>query len=143
MADSADAPLDLVCRCGGIGLRITGAPLAQAYCHCEDCRAATGGAYVAASIYPAPALQVTRGEPVAMKVRETPRLRCPDCQTLLFSDLQAFGLRSLNGFLLPAELFKPQSHVQCEAAVMPVRDGLPHFKRFPAAMGGSDELVDW
>jgi hypothetical protein len=34
-------------------------------------------------------------------------------------------------------------HVQCQYAVLPVVDDLPHFKWFPPVAGGSNERVDW
>ena len=46
------------CRCGGVELRIEGTPIAQFYCHCDDCQAAHSAAYVAESIYPAAAVQL-------------------------------------------------------------------------------------
>ena len=53
------------------------------------------------------------------------------------------GLRSANGFRLPAGCFQPQFHIQCQHAVLPVRDTLPHYRAFTAAFGGSDECVTW
>lgn len=135
--------LQIHCRCGQVGLEITGPPLVQAYCHCDDCRAACGGAYVASSTYPAPAVQVVRGTPTAITVKTTPRLRCQACGTPLFSEITALGLRSVNAFLLPSHAFQPQMHVQCQHAILPVVDALPHFKDFPAQAGGSGERVDW
>jgi hypothetical protein len=124
--------IDLQCRCGEVGLKITGAPVVQLYCHCDDCRAAQGGAYIAASIYPAP-----------MVVKSTPRMRCPSCGTQLFAEITSVGLRSVNGFLLPKAEFSPQLHVQCQHAVLPVVDDLPHYKGFPTNFGGSEEMVVW
>lgn len=76
-------------------------------------------------------------------LRTTPRMRCATCGTFLFSEISSFGLRSVGGFLLPKEAFKPQFHVQCQYSVLPVVDNLPHFKAFPAQFGGTDELVHW
>ncbi|WP_353215552.1 GFA family protein [Salinisphaera hydrothermalis] len=131
------------CRCGNVGLEITGQPVVQAYCHCEDCRAAHGAAYVASSTYPGAAVQVVQGTPTPIVVKTTPRMRCEDCGTHLFSEITEIGLRSVNAFLLPVDAFKPQFHVQCQHAILPVVDELPHFKDFPAAGGGSGELVGW
>jgi len=135
--------LDLQCRCGAIGLRVSGEPVAQFYCHCDDCQNAHGAAYVPEAIYPAQAVEVVRGAPVASAVKTTPRLRCVDCGTHLFAEIASAGLRGVGGFLLPRREFKPQFHVQCRYAVLPVVDDLPHFKGFPASFGGSDEVVDW
>ena len=33
------------CRCGAVELAIDGAPIAQFYCHCDDCQAAHSAAW--------------------------------------------------------------------------------------------------
>lgn len=135
--------LEVQCRCGQISLEITGQPAVQAYCHCDDCRAACGGAYVASSIYPATAVKVVNGTPTPIMVKTTQRMRCEACATPLFAEITRAGLRSVNAFLLPPGEFKPRLHVQCQHAVLPVLDELPHFKDFPVEGGGSGELVEW
>ena len=135
--------IDVQCRCGEVGLKITGESVVQLYCHCDDCRAAHGAAYVAGSIYPAKMVEVVRGEPTPIVVKATQRMRCTSCGTHLFSEITSAGLRGINGFLLPKGEFSPQLHVQCQHAVLPVVDNLPHYKGFPANFGGSEELVDW
>ena len=37
--------------------------------------------------------------------------------------------------------FQPGVHVNYGASVLPIKDGLPKFKDFPAEMGGSGELL--
>ena len=139
---AAEAPtMEVHCRCGAARLTIHAAPLAQLYCHCDDCRAAHDGAYVAASIHPTTAVQLPQGELVARVVQTTPRMACRACGTDLFSELAVMGLHSVNGFRLPAGRFQPQFHIQCQQAVLPVRDTLPHYRAFPAAFGGSEECV--
>lgn len=131
------------CRCGAIGLKIAGEPVVQLFCHCEDCQAAHGAAYVPAAIYPKAAVEVTRGKPAAMVVKTTERMRCPACGAYLFAELEGVGMRSVSGYLLPKGEFRPQFHVQCERAVLPVVDNLPHYAGFPPAFGGADEFVAW
>ena len=135
--------IDAQCRCGAIALKITGKPAAQLYCHCDDCQAAHGAAYVASAIYPAAAVEIASGKPAPMVVKATERMRCEDCGTYLFSEIARVGLRSVSAYLLPKGAFHPQFHVQCQHAVLPVVDNLPHYKAFPASFGGADEFVDW
>lgn len=135
--------LEAQCRCGAVGLRIAGEPAVQLYCHCDDCQSAHRAAYVPAAIYPATAVQVTRGTLAPTVVKTTSRMGCADCGTYLFSELSAVGMRSVSAYLLPKGGFTPQFHVQCAHAVLPVVDDLPHFKGFPPAFGGSNERVDW
>ncbi len=135
--------IETQCRCGAIALRISGEPAVQLYCHCDDCQAAHGAAYVAASIYPAQAVEVVRGKPVPMLVKTTQRMRCADCGAYLYAELPSVGMRSVSAYLLPKAAFKPQFHVQCAHAVLPVVDDLPHYRGFPASFGGADSFVDW
>jgi hypothetical protein len=135
--------LEVKCRCGAVGLDITGQPIAQVYCHCDDCQAAHGAAYALNAIYPAGAVQIAHGTPATSAVKTTPRLHCAACGTHLFTEVEAVAMRSLNAYLLPKGSFKPQFHIQCADAVLPVVDDLPHYKGFPAAFGGDDAVVVW
>ena len=134
---------EVSCRCGAVKLLITGEPVAQLYCHCDDCQAAHGAAYVPVAIYPAQAVEVIKGNPTPMVANTLPRIRCVECGAHLFNDVESHGLRNVNGYLLPKGEFKPQFHVQCQYAVLPVVDNLPHYKGLPTAFGGADELVSW
>ncbi|MDP9148312.1 MAG: GFA family protein [Myxococcota bacterium] len=131
------------CRCGEVNVEVSGAPIAQFFCHCDDCQAAHGAAYVPESVYPADAVKVTKGNPGAWKLKKNPRVTCPACGTRLFIDVLSLGLRGVNGYLLPPSQFQPTFHMQCQFAVCPVKDDLPHFKSRPARFGGSDEIVGW
>jgi hypothetical protein len=132
---------EIQCRCGSVRLALAGEPRAQLYCHCDDCQAVHGAAYVPAALYPADAVRVTAGAPKMWQLRTTPRASCPECGTRLFAE--SHGMRIVNAYLLPAERRKPAMHIHCRFAVMPVRDELPHFKSVPAAFGGADDVVGW
>lgn len=131
------------CRCGAVEVEITAEPIVQFYCHCDDCQAVHGGAYAPESVYPADAVKVVRGDPLAWKLKRNPRVTCRECGTRLFIDVEARRLRGVNGYLLPPGKFQPAFHVQCQFAVRPVVDDLPHYKGMPARFGGSDEAVGW
>lgn len=135
--------LRLECRCGAVSLEVDGDPLAQFYCHCDDCQAMHGAAYVSESVYPAEAVRVSRGAATSWTLKRNPRFACPTCGTRLFVDVLAFDVRGVNGYLLPPGEFTPSFHMHCRFAVLPVRDGLPHFAGLPARFGGSDDEVDW
>ena len=91
------------------------------------------------SVYAAGAVRVIRGDPAAWTLKRNPRVTCRDRGARLFIDVLALGFRGVNS----PERFKPQFHMQCQFAVRPVEDNLPHFKSRPARFGGSDETVDW
>jgi hypothetical protein len=78
-----------------------------------------------------------------MEVQGDPRTTCPECGTRIFAEVPGMGVRGVTGFLLPKGTFRPTFHIQCQFAVRPVKDDLPHYKAYPAQFGGSDETVDW
>jgi hypothetical protein len=131
------------CRCGAVEMSIRAAPLVQMYCHCDDCQAVHGAAYVPESVYPADAVEIVRGSPLTWKLKRSPRFTCGACGTRLFIDVIPLKLRGVNGTLLPKGEFRPTFHMQCQFAVLPMKDDLPHYKSRPARFGGSDETVDW
>jgi hypothetical protein len=133
----------LQCRCGQVHLHLAAAPVAQFYCHCEDCRAVTGGAFAPVALFPAGSVELRGGDTTTWTLRTMPRTRCATCGTLLFGEPPGMGMRGVSGFLLPPALFKPAFHIRCRYALMPVGDELPHFTNVPAAFGGSDETVEW
>ena len=73
--------LNITCLCSAVHVRLSGEAAAQFHCHCDDCQATSGGAYVAVAVYPADAVSHTKGELVAWTLS-----RCPE------SDAQFAGL---------------------------------------------------
>ena len=136
-------PLFTGCRCGAIQLEISADPIVQMYCHCDDCQAVHGGAYVPESVYPAGGVKVVRGDPLVWRLKRSPRFTCGECGTRLFIDVPSLQIRGVNGYLLPPDRFRATFHMQCRYAVLPVRDGLPHYKGRPARFGGTEEMVEW
>lgn len=131
------------CLCGAVALELTGEPLAQLYCHCDDCQAVHTAAYVPAVMYRLSNTRLIRGELLLWKRMVTIRATCRACGTRVYSEPPEMGIRAILALLLPPGFFKPTFHIQCQYALLPVKDDLPHFKGFPAAFGGSDEQVPW
>ena len=135
--------MNIQCRCGAVELELASEPIVQFFCHCDDCQAVHGAAYAPESVYPADMVRIVRGEPRSWTLKRNPRFFCGDCGTRLFIDVLPLKLRGVNGYLIPKEEFRPQFHMQCQFAVRPVDDGLPHFKSRPSRFGGSDDTVAW
>lgn len=133
----------LTCPCGAVELTVRGTPLAQFYCHCDDCRTMTSGAYAAESVHRSDDVIIARGTAAVWTLKRNPRHFCAACGGRLFIEVAGRNLRGVNGFLLPADAFRPQFHVNSRFAVLPVRDGLTHYAGMPKSFGGSDETVDW
>lgn len=135
--------IDISCLCGACTLRIDGEPVSQFYCHCDDCQAVHGAAYIGVAVYPSAAVQVVAGTPVPWTFKSMPRYRCPDCATYLYGKVPDADLTGIKANLLPAGVFRPAFHIQCQYALLPVVDSLPHYKAFPEVFGGTEERVDW
>jgi len=135
--------VEIACLCGAVRAELAGQPLVQFYCHCDDCQAVSGGAYVELAMFPLEALRVLQGETDAFTLRSLPRERCAACGTQLFTRLPAQGVCVVKAGLLPTAMRRSEFHMQCRYAVLPVKDSLPHYRGVPARFGGSDEVVDW
>jgi hypothetical protein len=131
------------CPCGAVTMELTGDPLACVYCHCQGCQTAHGAAYLPAAMYRYEQTRILGGEPLLWCRTTTTRATCPRCGTRLFAEPPGQWLRSITAYLLPPGVFQPTLHMQCQDALLPVKDDLPHYKGFPALFGGSDELVAW
>jgi hypothetical protein len=134
---------DISCLCGAVQVRLTEEPTLQFYCHCDDCQAVSGGAYVSLCLFPAHALSLIQGETTILKLRLLPRERCSVCGTQMFVKVPGEDMYVVKGNLLPREMHRPAFHMQCRYAVAPVKDDLPHYKGVPACFGGNDDTVAW
>lgn len=134
---------DIRCLCGAIHLRLRDQPVAQFYCHCDDCQATHGASYVGVAVFPSDAVEVVQGETVSWTYKTLPRERCPTCGTFLIAQVPDSALTGVKANLLPPGMFKPEFHINCQYSVLPVVDDLPHFRSLPAGFGGDDHVVGW
>ncbi len=75
------------CLCGAIRYEVSGHPLQTSFCHCEDCRKASGAPAAAWTFFPPDALRWTKGAPRKVCFAERIRFFCGDCGSpLLFVD---------------------------------------------------------
>jgi hypothetical protein len=51
------------------------------------------------------------------------------------------GLTDVYAATIPTLDFQPAVHVNYAETVLPMKDGLPKLRDFPAEMGGSGEIV--
>lgn len=133
--------IQLTCSCGAVEMTLTGKPLLQYVCHCDDCQAVHGAAWSSA-LYPSNAVSL-RGETHARILKTSPRTKCIRCGTYLFGEVPGHAVRGVNGALFPAGGFKPEFHMQCIFEKERIADDLPHFKGLPPQFGGSGELMQW
>ncbi len=132
------------CFCGAVELRVTGQPSAMGYCHCRSCRSWSGGPVNAFSLWPPEAVRVTKGAEHVATYAKTPmseRQYCRLCGGHLMARHPPLGLVDVYAATIPGLPFAPAVHVNYAEAVLPIRDGLPKLRDFPAEFGGSGEVM--
>jgi len=132
------------CFCGTVQIEVTGEPEAMGYCHCSSCRSWAAAPVNAFSLWKPGAVKVVAGAEHMGMVRKTPmseRQYCTKCGGHLMTFHPPFGLIDVYAATIPNLKFKPGVHVNYAETVLPMRDGLPKFKDFPAEMGGSGQTL--
>ena len=132
------------CFCGAVEIETRGAPEAMGYCHCRSCRSWSGGPVNAFSLWKRDAVRVTRGEEHVATHIKTPlseRKYCKKCGGHLMTNHPPLGLVDVFAATIPTLAFAPGVHVNYAETVLPMRDGLPKLKDFPAEFGGSGQMV--
>ena len=69
------------------------------------------------------------------------RKYCAECGGHLMTNHPTLGLVDVFAATLPTLPFTPGVHVNYAETVLPMRDGLPKLKDFPAELGGSGEVI--
>jgi len=132
------------CFCGAVRIRTTGVPLEMGYCHCGSCRAYSGGPFVGYALWPSDAVTVTSGAGHVAgfsKTGMTDRQHCALCGGHVMNRHPQIGLTDIRPGALPTLAFRPSVHLNYAETVMPVRDGLPKLRDFPAEAGGTGETL--
>jgi len=132
------------CFCGTVQLEVVGEPEGMGYCHCRSCRAWSGGPVNAFSLWKPEAVRVTSGSDELATYQKTAfsqRQYCAKCGGHLMTLHPTLGLVDVFAATLPTLAFAPGVHVNYAETVLPMRDGLPKLKDFPAEFGGSGETM--
>jgi hypothetical protein len=105
--------------------------------HVEAARARSSGSEQAVA--------VTAGAEHVATFEKTPlsqRQYCALCGGHLMTHHPPLGLTDVYAATIPTLDFQPGVHVNYEDKVLPMKDGLPKFRDFPADFGGSGTLID-
>jgi hypothetical protein len=132
------------CFCGAVEIEATGDPLEMGYCHCGSCRAYSGAPLVAFILWEAAKVRVVRGaENIGgyAKTEMSDRQFCTSCGGHLMTGHPTLGFTDVYASILPSVAFRPVVHLHYAQTVLPVRDGLPKLRDFPAEVGGSGEFL--
>jgi hypothetical protein len=69
------------------------------------------------------------------------RQYCAKCGGHVMANHPPLGLVDVFAAVIPTLAFAPAVHVNYAETVLPMRDGLPKLKDFPAEFGGSGEVI--
>jgi hypothetical protein len=132
------------CFCGAVQLEVQGEPEGMGYCHCASCRSWSGGPVNAFTLWKPENVRVTQGaQHVAVfnKTAASNRTYCKVCGGHLMTGHPGLGLVDVFASTIPTVPFKAGVHINYAETVLPMKDGLPKFKDFPGAFGGSDQMI--
>ena len=132
------------CFCGAVKVETTGEPQGMGYCHCNSCRSWSGGPVNAFTLWKPENVRVTSGTQYLAtfsKTLRSERRYCSKCGGHLMTVHAPLGLVDVFASTIPTLKFVPGVHVNYADAVLPMRDGLPKLKDFPAELGGSGVAV--
>jgi len=132
------------CFCQTVRLQASGEPEAMGYCHCRSCRSWSGGPVNAFTLWKPDAVRITVGAEHVATFEKTPlsqRKYCTRCGGHLMAVHPPLGLIDVFAATLPTLKFGAGVHVNYAETVLPMRDGLPKLKDFPAEFGGSGQQM--
>jgi hypothetical protein len=132
------------CFCGAVELEVSGEAQVMGYCHCSSCRSWSASPVNAFTLWKPDDVKITRGAELVAAHQKTPvsqRHYCSTCGGHLFNHHPPLGLTDVYAAIIPSLDFKPGVHVNYAETVLPMTDGLPKFRDFPAEFGGSGEMI--
>ncbi|HXZ54767.1 MAG TPA: GFA family protein [Burkholderiales bacterium] len=128
------------CFCGAVEVEVSGEPAAMGYCHCDSCRSWAKAPVNAFTLWKPEAVKVTKGAENVASFSKTPRSHrkwCKVCGGHLFTDHPLWGVVDVYAATIPDFPYHAGIHVNYQETVLPMKDGLPKMKDYPAEMGGS------
>ncbi len=132
------------CFCGAVEVEVSGAPEAMGYCHCDSCRSWSAAPVNAFTLWKPESVKVTKGAEhlgTYRKSERSERQYCTACGGHIMTAHPLLDLVDVYAAILPSLTFEPGVHVNYGQTVLPMKDGLPKLKDFPAELGGSGESV--
>jgi hypothetical protein len=132
------------CFCGAVTVEVTGVPLEMGYCHCSSCRLHSGAPVSAYVLCKQDDVKITKGAQFVSRYKKTEmsnRHFCKKCGGHVLVTHPALGLTHVYPANFPTLTFEPTVHLNYAETALPMKDGLPKLRDFPAAAGGSGEIL--
>ena len=132
------------CFCGAVEIEVTGEPAGMGYCHCESCRHWSAGPVNAFTLWEPEQVEVVTGEENLLQYNmseNSDRKWCAKCGGHVMTSHPGLKFIDVYAAVIPGIEFRPGIHVNYAETVLPMKDGLPKMKDFPADFVGSGEIV--
>jgi hypothetical protein len=116
------------------------------YCHCNSCRSWSAAPVNAFTLWKPENVKVTKGADLVghfMKTTMSDRQYCTKFGGHLMNNHPPLGLVDVYAATIPSVKFVPVVHVNYAETVLPMRDGLPKLKDFPAEMAALATKQRW
>ena len=101
------------CRCGSVSMQVNADPNFSVYCHCDDCRRASGAPVLASVGFPKESVEWKSDETLARHVSGTAtRLFCNKCGSPVAQEHKSVPDRIFinTAFMDEPEAFPPKAH---------------------------------
>jgi hypothetical protein len=124
------------CLCGAVTYAVADAFHYAMYCHCSNCRRATGSAFKPFAGVPREKLSIVQGEQYVRTYGEGENfdVHCRECGSLLYSVVrEGTYVHVTMGTLVDAPSIRPSKHmfVGSKANWHDITDDLPQYEAFP------------
>jgi hypothetical protein len=124
------------CACRAVEYEVPDEFLVAYACHCSNCRAATGSAFLPWGEIEREKLFVTRGADSLARMgdeRGDQEVRCAECHSLVYWTRHRTYVRIPYGTLVDEPSLKPMAHmfVGSKASWYEIMDGLPQHDEYP------------
>ena len=132
------------CFCGAVKIEVSGDPTGMGYCHCTSCRSWSGGPVNAFTLWAPDNVKIVTGADKVSTFSKTPlseRQYCSECGGHLMTNHPTLGVVDVFSATIPTVKFEPGLNINYAETVLPMKDGLPKFRDFPADFGGSGETM--
>ena len=122
------------CACRAVTYEVADEFVVAYNCHCSNCRATTGSAFLPWGEIERAQLTVTEGEPIVVgEPAEPHEARCGSCYSLLYWTTSRGTVRVPYGALVDEPTLKPTAHmfVGSKAPWYEIMDDLPQHDAYP------------
>lgn len=133
------------CACGAVEAELAGAPVAQMYCHCTDCRDWLGAPVHAATGWPEAQVRFTKGADnviVYKRTEKSHRKSCKTCGGAVLVEHPQIAIVDVLASNIKGFSFKPTMHVYYGERMIDMKDGLPKCANMPEALGGDGRMLE-